>query len=231
MIIPKWALGLLIVFLIGTTSGFAYAWRGESRARRVAEANERAALDTTRMHLVDSLAAYSRLVEQRSIDIENLDAALQVAIRERDAEAVAFNRLQFRFDSLVTVGQTPVTDTVFVDPQGDSIRQAEFTQIGPPIEGSQTVQVGPRRLGNPITLDSRLRVSPFAASYSLGCAESDAVVSWSVPDWVNASFEAGLVDPAICTPLQPGLLHIDAGDGLAFGLGALSTLLIQVFAK
>lgn len=220
---------LIVVVILGiglaATVALANGWR---RERDIAEANERAALDTTRIHLVDSLRASSRLVEQREIDIENLDAALQVALRDRDADAVTLTRLQFSFDSVVVVAQTPDTDTVFVDLQGDTIREASFAHAGPPIEGTSTVRVGPRRA---ITLDSRLTVSPFAATYSLGCARSDAVVSWSVPDWVNASFEAGLVDPAVCNPLQPGLFHIDVGDGLAFGLGAASTLLVTWLSR
>jgi hypothetical protein len=222
--IRAWALGLLLVFFVATTSGFAYLWRGETRARRVAEANERAALDTTRVHLVDSVASYSRLVQQRQIDIEILDDALQVALNDRNAEARAAATLQISLDSVTLVAQTPVTDTVEIV-GSDTTRVATFELQGPPIQGQQVV-----RVTDAITLDSRLLVTPFTFAYAVGCADSEAVVSWSVPEWVNASFGTGQVDPVVCNPLQPGLFRIDAGTGLAFGLGAAITLLLVVLS-
>lgn len=214
---------LLASLLLGSTVGFAWQSANRGRELRISEANTRAALDTTRLHLVDSVAAKTRLVQQHEISDEILGEALRIALAERDAEAVAHARLRVSFDSLRVVAQAPDTDTVIIDERGDSVRTATFTHTGPPIEGTQIVTVPPTR---PITLTSRLAVSPFAASYSVGCAGPDAVVSWSVPEWVRADFDDGRVDPMVCNPLQPGLFRIDAGTGMAFVLGAVTSLLL-----
>jgi len=197
---------------------------GYKRGARIAEANERAALDTTRITLIDSVAAATRLAVQARIIPDSVSDALAEALSDRDAALVAIQRSTIAFDSLVKVGQRPTVEVIEIEPEtGDSIRVATFEHEGPPIEGEQTVRVGPE-----ITLDSRLRVSPFTVGFGLACADRAPVFTWDTPEWVHATFQSGTVDPVVCDPPSPGLFSIDVGSGLWFGAGVVTTLLIMI---
>jgi len=210
---------LLILLLVG-----ALKFVGAAHARETAiqEANLAAALDTTRLTLHDSVAAKTRLATQAGIVVDSLDRALALALEDRDATALSLTRVEIKFDELQLLAQSPTRDTVFVEGK-DSTRVATFKLEGPPIEGSQTVSVTDK-----VRLDSFLRVTPFTTTYAVACAGTDAVVSWSVPEWVQATHKAGKVDPIVCNPLQPGLFQFDAGDGVAFGAGVVLTLLLTL---
>lgn len=211
---------LLILLLVG-----ALKFVGAAHARETAiqEANLAAALDTTRLTLHDSVAARTRLVTQAGVVVDSLDRALALALEDRDATALSLTQTRVSFDSVTALAQSPTRDTVFVREGGDSVRVATFELQGPPISGNQVVRVGRK-----VSLDSRLKVSPFTTTYAIACSGSEAVVSWSTPDWVTATHKAGQVDPIVCNPLQPGLFQFDAGDGVAFGAGVVLTLLLTL---
>ena len=186
------------------------------RELTLAEANTRAALDTTRVSAADSVTAATRLANQASIENDSLSGALAAALADRGATLRTLQRTRVRIDSLVALGQTATTDTIIVTAT-DTVRVASFELEGPPISGAQTVRVGPA-----ITLDSRLVVTPFTVSYGVACAGSDAVFSWDTPDWVSTTFESGAVDPLVCNPLpRASMFSISTGKSFWLVAGGL----------
>ena len=195
------------------------------RERDIAAANTRAALDTTRTVLLDSVAAKTRLATQREVERDSVSRALDRALDDRGAVLRSLQRVSVAFDSLVNIDRTPDIDTVLVTPAGDSLRTAVYTYEGPPIEGEQVLTVAPR--GGAIELETHLNVSPFTMTYGVACADKDAVVTFDSPEWVKATLDEGVVDPRVCNPPAPALaltlFKPDIGKALwgvvSFGLG------------
>ena len=207
------------VLLLLALGGWTYQNYRSGELRRdltIAEANTRAALDTTRTTLTDSLAAATRLAEQSSVQADSLSGALADALQDRSAALRSLQRTRIRFDSVVALAQTPTVDTIVVT-ENDTIRVASFPLGGPPIEGVQTVRVGAM-----ILLDSRLNVSPFSITYGVACSGSDAVFAWETPPWVRTSFESGTIDPLVCNPApRASLLTVNAGKTIWLVAGGL----------
>ncbi len=227
---------IILILILLVVTGLSV--RGMSAARRdlaVAEANERAALDTTRTHLRDSVAASTRLAVQAAIIPDSVSDALAEALQDRDANLVAFQRSEIAFDSVVALGQVAAVDTVFVEGE-DTIRVVTFELEGPPIRGEQVVKLTP---GTPVpgqarplsvTLDSRLVVSPFSITYGIACQNNDPVFAWKTPDWVTATFAGGTVEPDVCyTPPPTPILSISVGKSVWLAAGvAVGYLLSEV---
>lgn len=214
----------LVIGLMGVAVVLLVNCNGElKRANDIADANTRAALDTTRTSLRDSILARTRLASQREIERDSLGEALQLALGDRRATLRTLSRTRISFDSLQEVGRVPDIDTVLVTPAGDSLRTAVFAHEGPPIEGEQVVTVASQ--GGPIELESHLAVTPFTLTYGIACADHDAVVSWDTPQWVNADFVEGVVDPQICNPKRDGfvvsLAKPTLGKAIWMGAGAV----------
>lgn len=212
-----WILFVLTFFTLGFV---AQQQREAAREAQISANNLQAALDHTRRVLGDQATAATRLAAQRTIERDELGELLDEALEQRDASVVALQEMEFSFDSLTRVRQTPVVDTVVVE-GSDTVRVATFTQEGPPIAGVQTVRVG---LG--ITLDSRLAVSPFTIRVGVACSGTAPVFSWEAPNWVDATYRTGAVAPEVCYPQSGGsLFEISTGKsiwaGLAFGLGVV----------
>ena len=208
---------LVLVASLGLQARRAGHWRTQAQ---VAEANERAALDTTRTYLADTVAAYSRLALQREADMDSLGAAHREALDDLGATLRALQNAEVRIDSLVVVAATPVTDTIVVE-GGEEVRVATFTMEGPPISGQQDV-----RVSSQITLDSRLSVSPFSIGYSMACADNAPLMTWQTPAWVQVSLDEGSVDPLICNPPQRSLLTWGTDRMLWGGAGILTGLVL-----
>lgn len=212
----KYAPWILFLASMGGWTYQSYRSGELQRELTIAEANERAALDTTRFTLTDSVAAATRLAEQAAIETDSLSGALAAALEDRSAALVTLQRTRVQIDSLVALAQTPTTDTVIVT-QADTVRVATFELRGPPISGTQTV-----RAGALILLDSRLKVSPFSVTYGVACSGSDAVFTWDTPRWITTSFQGGKVDPRVCNPPPArSLFSISTGKSLWLVAGGL----------
>jgi hypothetical protein len=213
---------LVLVMLVAT--GFTTKqWMNSKRELEVADQNMAAAVDSTQRVLMAQVEASTRLATQSQIEAGESSDAMFEALRQRNAALVTLNRTRIQMDSVVALRQEPRTDTVFVE-NGDTIRVATFPMAGPPIEGEQVVRAGPR-----ITLDSRLRVSPFSIAYGVACSGTAPVFTWDTPDWVRTEFERGTVDPSVCYTPAPSLFEISTpkiiwlilGLGLGLGVGSL----------
>lgn len=210
----KWVAGLVGAVLVILLATFYFK---AIREKRIAEANERAALDTTRIHLVGELRAASLLVQQEDIKLQELQGALEAGLRDRRAVAKVVQGMRVIIDSLSREHQRPDSET-----RVDGTRIAMFNQQGPPIEGRQVVTVTP----NTIDLSSQLRVTPFSIRYGLGCDNHHtAVAVFETPNWVRTEFQRGRVDPGVCNPknwtLGVSVLTPSLGKVLylLFGLG------------
>lgn len=219
------ALPWILVVLIATISTvvLSYLLGSALREKRIAESNEKAALDTTRVSLVGDLRAASRLQEQTEIKVRNLQGALAASLRDRKADARVITGLLIRVDSL---NNKLAAGTDFTDSTG--VRVATFEHTGPPIEGRQIVFAPPPP--HVILLESHLAVTPFSVRYGLGCDKNRTPVAvFETPPWVQTSFERGQVDPGICNPrvsffslnLRPTLGNLIYG-----GVGLLSGILL-----
>lgn len=199
-------------------TGFVVRELAETRREaEVAEQNLRAAFDSTMAVFREQVRSSTRLAVQSRIEAEDATEAMREALEERDASLVALQTLEVQFDSLEREAQTPEIDTVFVE-NGDTVRVATFALEGPPIEGEQIV-----RVNRDITLDSRLRVSPFSLGYGIACSGSAPVFTWDTPEWVQARFVEGTVDPSVCyQEPSSALFEISTGKSiwLLLGFGA-----------
>jgi hypothetical protein len=205
-----WVLLILMFFITGFT---VRSLQGSKRDLEVSLQNEKAAADETQRVLRDQIAASTRLAVQARIDASDATVAMQEALDERDASLVVVQQLEVQVGRLERLAQVPRTDTVFVE-NGDTVRVATFVQEGPPIEGEQTV-----RVSQAITLDSHLRVSPFSLGFGVGCAGTAPVFTWDTPDWVDATFQRGTVDPSVCYTPSTSLFEISTGKTLWLGVG------------
>lgn len=209
-----WALVLIAVIATGVLS---YLLNNALRGKRIAESNEKAALDTTRISLVGDLSAASRLLEQKDIRIRTLGGALEASLRERRADARLVQGLLLQIDSL---NNTLAAGSDSTDSMG--VRVATFQHTGPPIEGTQIVHIPP--LPHDVLLESHLQVTPFSVRYGLGCDKSRTpVASFETPTWVRTTFEKGTVDSRICNPRVPFFslnLRPTLGN-LIYGVGSL----------
>lgn len=214
---------VLIVLLFGAVGFTTNKLMDSRRALEVADQNMAAAVDSTQRVLMAQVEASTRLATQTQIEAEESSDAMFEALRQRNAALVALNRTRIQMDSVVALRQEPRTDTVFVE-NGDTVRVASFPMTGPPIEGEQTVRVGPR-----ITLDSRLRITPFSIAYGVACSGTAPVFTWDTPSWLTTEFERGTVDPSVCFTPAPSLFEINTpkviwlilGLGLGLGVGSL----------
>ena len=182
-----------------------------ARDRDVADANRRAALDTTRRHLVGEKQGLSRLVEQRAIDLRELGAALgrsgdsiaalERALEDRDVEHVAAVQvLQVAFDSVSRENAELNADLSTRSRSGDAYRVVAIDIEGPPISGDVDVSV-PADMTRPAEVEFvRLVVEPFDLVYALGCAGHDAVVAVDAPAHITLGLVPGRVDPDVCNP-------------------------------
>lgn len=219
----KYVPWVLIVLLLGAVGFTTNKLVASNRALEVADQNMNAAVDSTQRVLMAQIEASTRLATQSQLEAGESSDAMFEALRQRNAALVAMNRFRIQVDSVVALRQEPRTDTIFVE-NGDTVRVATFPLTGPPIEGEQVVRVGPR-----ITLDSRLRVSPFSISYGIACAGTAPVFTWDTPDWLTAEFDRGTVDPSVCYTPAPSLFEINTskviwlilGLGLGLGVGSL----------
>lgn len=211
---------VLIVLLLGAVGFTTNKLMASQRALEVADQNMTAAVDSTQRVLLAQIEASTRLAEQSQIEAGESSDAMFEALRQRNAALVTLNRTRIRMDSIVELRQEPRTDTVYVE-NGDTIRAVSFPMTGPPIEGDQLVRVGAG-----ITLDSRLRVTPFTITYGIGCAGTAPLFTWDTPSWVTADFERGTVEPSVCYTPAPSLFEINTPKviwlilGLGLGLGA-----------
>lgn len=214
---------VLIVLLLGAVGFTTNKLVASQRALEVADQNKAAAVDSTQRIFLAQVEASTRLATQSQIESEESTEAMFEALRQRNAALVALNRTRIQMDSLVSLRQEPRTDTVFVE-NGDTVRVVSFPLVGPPIEGEQLVRLGPS-----ITLDSRLRVTPFSISYGVACAGTAPVFTWDTPGWITADFDRGTVDPSVCFTPAPSLFEINTpkviwlilGLGLGLGVGQL----------
>ena len=177
----------------------------------VADANRRAALDTTRVHLVGENQGLSRLVEQASIDVDELgvalgrsedaNAALARAIEDREVEHVAaVQALELAFDSVSRENAVLNADILTRSRSGDAFRVVAIDIEGPPISGDVDVSI-PADTTRPAEVEFvRLVVEPFELTYALGCAGPDAVVAVGAPAWISLLLRPGRVDPDVCNP-------------------------------
>lgn len=223
----KWIPWVVVLGLAGYSGVVTTLYSHESISRRLAESNEKAALDTTRISLVGQLLAVSRLAVQKDIKLREVNGALEKALKSRGSDVRLVQNLQITIDSLQKRNQIPVRDSTIIGPTGDTTRVAEFKFDGPPIQGEQTVTVPP--LPKPITLDSKFRVTPFRVRYALGCdRDHTPVTTFESPNWIKVSFDPGTVSPDVCNPhenpfsfsLVPSVSKVTY-FGIGLGLGYL----------
>lgn len=201
--------------VLAAVTGFAGATC--SRLDRVArdyvlaDANRRAALDTTRRSLVGENQGLTRLAAQQSIDIGELDAvlgrsgdsiaALERALEDRDVDHLAAVQvLEVAFDSVSMENAELNADLTTRSRSGDVFRIVAIDIKGPPISGDVDISV-PADTTRPVEIEFvRLVVDPFDLIYALGCADHDAVVAVGAPAHVKIRMVPGAVDPNVCNP-------------------------------
>lgn len=200
-------LGGLVLFAAGTCSRLANAGRDLD----VAQANERAAVDTTRRHLVGENQGLSRLAEQRKINFDELAAvlgdsigALEQAFDDRHVRDVALlQELWVAFDSVTRDNASLNADLLTVSRSGAVFRIVAIDIEGPPISGDVDISV-PADTTQPAEVEFvSLVVEPFELIYGLGCAGHDAVVAVQAPDHIQLELKTGRVDPDVCNPPPP----------------------------
>ncbi len=206
-VLPWLVVAAVTLFAAATCSRLASV----ARDYDVADANRRAALDTTRRHLVGENQGLSRLAEQRSIDVDELGAALgrsgdsvaalEAALEDRDVEHLAAVQvLEVAFDSVSRENTALNADLLTRSRSGDAYRIVAIDIEGPPISGDVDVSV-PADTTRPAEVEFvRLVVDPFEIVYALGCADHDAVVAVDAPAHVTVGLVPGRVDPNVCNP-------------------------------
>ncbi len=208
-LVPWIVIGVLGVFLSGT----CYRLNGVQRARNVAVANHQAALDTTRRYLVRETESLSRLVHQEEIETDGLAdilnttkdsiTALLLALKDRDIEhLVAVQALHFEFDSVTRENASRNADLVTTSRTGDEFRIVAIDIDSAAITGDIDISVPLDTAKNWEIEYLRLRVKPFDAVYTLGCAGNNAVVAAQAPEWVSMDLKPGRVDDEVCNPPQ-----------------------------
>lgn len=221
-----WIPWVLLAVFAGTTLLLGSLYIDANRGKRIAESNEKAALDTTRISIRGEWQAASRLLVQKDIKIRELGNALEVALRGRRSDARALVALRVQMDSVIRIGQLP--DSERQDTAG--VWYASFSMTGPPIEGEQVV-TWPANHVNPAQLTSRLHILPFDMRIGMGCdPDHTPVTAVESPQWVPVTFQRGTVDPRMCNPGHTFFslsLAPDVGK-VAYGLAGL---LIGLLAK
>lgn len=191
-------IGAAIILMLATIGTLSAMWQHEKRNRKVAQDNITALQDTMRLVKTDHAAAVSLLLFQGEIDQDSmaqLNEALALALDDRNAKAVALQHAEFRFDSLLA------TTTAEIDSiTEEGVRLATTFVEGPPIDGEINVAVPPEPT-EPVVFRTLLTVTPFQASYTLGCTETNIpVVALETPPWVRVSLQRGVVSPNMCNP-------------------------------
>jgi len=211
-IIPWAVIAALLVFAAGTCNRLTNA----GRELNISEANHRAALDTTRVHLVLDNQGLSRLVEQRSINMRQIAnvlktaddsvAALLVALKDRNVETIAaVQGMRLTLDSLTKENQDLNADLVTRSRSGEVFRVIAIDIEAPGISGDIDISV-PADTSQPAEVEFlSLIVHPFDILLAIGCAEHDAVVSIQAPAHIQMSLIPGAVSPTVCNPPAPGL--------------------------
>ncbi len=215
-LIPWIVVAAVTLFAGATCSRLA----GAGRELNVADANRRAALDTTRRSLVGAFQGVTRLLEQRTIERDGLgdaldlsedaNAALARAIADRAVDYVAvIQAMHVGFDSVRTENARLNADLLTRSRSGDAFRIVAIDIEGPPISGDVDVSI-PADTTQPAEVEFvSLVVEPFELTYALGCADHDAVVALGAPAWISLQVRAGRVDPDVCNPPPPARPFID----------------------
>jgi hypothetical protein len=213
------------------------------RELTIAEANTLAAQDTTRQHLVGENQGLSLLVEQQSIDIDDIGAvlgtsqdsvkALTTALEDRDVDHLAVvQAMHIAFEEVTAENVQLNADITTMTRDGQAVRVVALDVESDGVSGDIDISV---------PLDStqateiefvKLTVHPFGVTYAIGCEETNAVVAVQAPAHITLTLTPGIVDPAVCIP--PGrtlgwvsdIFSLSPSNVLWGAAGALSVLLL-----
>lgn len=237
-LIPWILAGVGILFAAGTCTRLANV----ERDRDVAQANQRAALDTTRRHLVGENQGLSRLVRQDEIEIDELGAllgkagdsiaGLEKAFEDRHVRDVALlQELWVAFDSVTRDNASLNADVLARSRSGAAFRVVAIDIEGPPISGDVDISV-PADTTQPAEVEFvSLVVAPFDLVYGLGCSGHDAVVVAQAPAHISLELRPGQVDPDVCNPPAPrqwlgDVFRLSPSNVVWAGLGAVVARLL-----
>ena len=218
-----WTLVTGLLFFAGGTCA---RLDSAERDRDVAEANHRAALDTTRQFVVGETRALNRLVTQGQIKVDSLAGilgttkdsitALQLALKDREIDRLmAVQALDFQLDALREENVSLNNDVMTLTREGAVERVVALDIQSEHIRGDVDISIPADPTDSVDVEFVDLAFDPFTVIYALSCSGTDAVVAAQAPDWVNMTLreDASQVDPNICNP--PSVL---SGRGSLFSI-------------
>lgn len=205
--IPWIVVAVVVLFAAGTCSRLSNA----GRELNISNANHRAAIDTTRRHLIRENQGLSRLVEQRSVSMNQIAGVLDKAqdsvvallavLKDRGVEHLAVvTGMKVAFDSVTKENVSLNADLITQSRTGETFRVIAIDVEGPPISGDIDISV-PADTTKPAEVEFvSLVIAPFDLVYGLGCSEHDAVVVAQAPEHITLGLVPGVVDPSVCNP-------------------------------
>lgn len=170
--------------------------------------NARAAADTTRVVVVDSL---TRVVERLAVQrVQTPDAVDRRVGRER----VALDSLQAVVRALRAIAPSSGDVVTVTNTTGDTVRRGVFDVRDPPYTARAVVELPPRGRGS-IDLSVTLDTIPLTIRPSCGPADANgirpAAVSVAAPAWVSVGLVRVEQSPDLCrSPALERAADVDA---------------------
>ncbi len=235
------------ILVIGLFVAVAFAWTKWRQAKydlSVAEANDRAMVDTVRRYKTEFENAASKFQLQEKINqdsLKQLETALGTAVREQRLTARALQSARIETERVRKSLESQISMLETVSPEGREERIEALVLDKGNVKPDEVPIVGEIVVAIPAdTLQSAewelsLELLPFEIQTSLACSpEKDAVAVFQTPPWATATPTLGVVDPEICHGPRPKMfagLQLSAGNLLIGGAmgAALALLATAVF--
>ena len=223
---------ILLLLLVGTVGVLASQLANAKRDASIAEANNRALVDTVRIFRTDASNAanlFQLQVEFDSDSIAGLNTALGEATRQMDLDHVVITEAVIEIDRLQTSLDSAVTElTNVTNPEGRPERIAAF-QFDTTFVQTDVVVVVPWDTAQGIEVEVVTTYKPINIAYSLACTpQHDAVATFESPPGMVIIPRLGMADPTMCHPKSSffsmdlnlgSFVYAGVGFGLGFGTG------------